>query len=172
MNKISKIKYEIRAVFGILILLILDQLTKYLAVLHLKDQNPFILIQNVFELQYLENRGAAFSMMQGKKWFFIPLTIVFLCVILFIYLRIPKTKKYFWLRAVVVLFCSGALGNFIDRIHQGYVVDFFYFSLINFPIFNVADIYIVVGTVLLVFLIFFYYKEEDFNVIFPTKRNK
>ena len=65
---------------------------------------------------------------------------------------------------------SGALGNFIDRVRQGYVVDFFYFSLINFPIFNVADIYIVVGTILLILLIFFYYKEEDLNVIFKKKQ--
>ena len=111
--------------------------------IHLKNQNPAVLIQNVFEFQYLENRGAAFSILEGKKWFFIPLTIAFLFVIVFLYLRIPKTKKYFWFRAIAILFCAGALGNFIDRVRQGYVVDFFYFSLINFPIFNVADIYIV-----------------------------
>lgn len=166
MNETSNIKYNIKAIFGVVLFLILDQLTKYLATIHLKNQNPVVVIQNVFEFQYLENRGAAFSIMQGKRWFFIPLTIAFLCLILFLYLRIPKTKKYFWLRMIAVLFCSGALGNFIDRIHQGYVVDFFYFSLINFPIFNVADIYIVVGTILLLFLIFFYYKEDDLNVIF------
>ena len=91
-------------------------------------------------------------------------------MIVFLYLRIPKTKKYFWFRAIAILFCAGALGNFIDRVRQGYVVDFFYFSLINFPIFNVADIYIVVGTILLILLIFFYYKEEDLNVIFKKKQ--
>ena len=170
MKETSNIKYYVRAILFAAILLILDQVTKYLAVIHLKNQDPAVLIQNVFEFQYLENRGAAFSILEGKKWFFIPLTIAFLFVIVFLYLRIPKTKKYFWFRAIAILFCAGALGNFIDRVRQGYVVDFFYFSLINFPIFNVADIYIVVGTILLILLIFFYYKEEDLNVIFKKKQ--
>ena len=170
MKETSNIKYYVRAILFAAILLIFDQITKYLAVIHLKGKNPAILIQNVFELQYLENHGAAFSMLEGKNWFFIPLTIAFLLVIAFLYLRIPKTKKYFWLRAVAILFCAGALGNFIDRVRQGYVVDFFYFSLINFPIFYVADIYIVVGTILLILLIFFYYKEEDLDGIFKRKQ--
>ena len=83
MKETSNIKYYVRAILFAAILLILDQVTKYLAVIHLKNQNPAVLIQNVFEFQYLENRGAAFSILEGKKWFFIPLTIAFLFVMLY-----------------------------------------------------------------------------------------
>ena len=72
------------------------------------------------------------------------------------------------MRILIVLIGAGAVGNFIDRIRQGYVVDFFYFSLINFPIFNVADIYVTAAAFLLIFLCLFYYKEEDFEQIFPS----
>ena len=82
--------------------------------------------------------------------------------------KLPATRHFFWLNAVAVLFFAGAIGNFIDRVRQGYVVDFFYFSLINFPIFNVADIYVTAAAFLLIFLCLFYYKEEDFEQIFPS----
>ena len=69
----------------------------------------------------------------------------------------------------MILFVSGAIGNLIDRIVNNYVVDFFYFKLINFPIFNVADIYVTVAAFLFIFLCLFIYKEEDFEAIFPKK---
>ena len=69
------------------------------------------------------------------------------------------------LRVVLVMICAGAAGNFIDRVSQGYVVDFIYFELINFPVFNVADIFVTVGAALLVVLILFYYKDSDFDFL-------
>ena len=79
---------------------------------------------------------------------------------------------FFALEFLLVLIASGAVGNLIDRVSLGYVVDFFYFKLLDFPIFNVADIYVTVGTALLVIFILFYYKEEDFNFIkFKVKNN-
>lgn len=77
-------------------------------------------------------------------------------------------KKYFFLRACAVLIMAGAYGNCIDRISHKYVIDFFYFKLINFPIFNVADIYVTAATFLLFFLILFYYKEEELERIFHS----
>ena len=71
-------------------------------------------------------------------------------------------SRYFWLRFCAVLVCAGAIGNMIDRIRLNYVIDFFYFSLIDFPIFNVADCYVVVACVLFAILVLFYYKDEDF----------
>ena len=71
---------------------------------------------------------------------------------------------------ICILFVSGAVGNFIDRITKNYVVDFFYFKLINFPIFNVADIYVTVAAFAMIILGLFYYKEEDYNKIY-AKRN-
>ena len=136
------------------ILTLLDQWTKSLVVHHLKDQSDIILIPGIFRLHYLENRGAAFGILQGKKIFFVVFTLIVLCLIAYLYLkRIPDEKKFRPMDGICILFFAGALGNFIDRVFRNYVVDFFYFKLIDFPVFNVADIYVTVGTFILVFAI-------------------
>ena len=73
---------------------------------------------------------------------------------------------------ILIFFTAGAIGNFIDRIVQQYVIDFFYFKLINFPIFNVADIYVTCAAFVMLFLGIFYYKDEDFEIIFPSHKRK
>ena len=88
------------------------------------------------------------------------------------YYKIPWNKHFVWLKVILVLFVAGAIGNLIDRIFLNYVVDFFYFKLINFPIFNVADIYVTVAAILFIIFCLFYYKEEDFELLFPAKRKK
>ena len=133
-----------------------------MAVIHLKGQKSIELIPGVFEFQYLENRGAAFGIMQNQQWFFILLTVAYLVAVAVIYFKIPRTKRFFLLHVLAVLLTSGALGNFIDRVRLQYVVDFFYFSLIDFPIFNVADIFVVVSFFLLMFCVLFVYKDEEF----------
>ena len=143
------------------VLLGFDQFTKYLAVTFLKDDGPFIIIDGVFQLRYLENRGAAFGMMQGRQYLFVAGAAVIVLLIAYFYQKMPMTKKYIPLRICAVLLCSGAIGNMIDRLKLNYVVDFFYFDLIDFPIFNVADCYVVVACIAFVFLILFYYKEDD-----------
>lgn len=167
MQQISKKKCR-QLWFGLffsIILIIIDQITKYFAVLHLKDVPAIPVIKDVFELHYLENHGAAFGILQGQKMFFILMTSVVLIILIYLYIRIPEEKRYFYMRLTLVLLISGAIGNFIDRSVQDYVVDFFYFKLIDFPIFNVADIYVTVATGLLILLCFFYYKEEDIDMI-------
>ena len=154
------------------LLVLIDQLTKKIAVAKLMGKEPFVIIDGVFELSYLENRGAAFGMFQGAKTYFVVFTVIALIAIAFVYLaKIPATKRFLPLNLVAVLFFSGAIGNFIDRICYSYVIDFFYFKLIDFPIFNVADIYVTVGTALMIILILFYYKDEDYEQIFPSKKN-
>ena len=153
------------------VLTLLDQWTKSLVVHHLKDQNDIILIPGVFQLHYLENRGAAFGILQGKKIFFVIFTLIVLCMIAYLYLkRIPDEKKFRPMDGICILFFAGALGNFIDRVFRNYVVDFFYFKLIDFPIFNVADIYVTVAAFAMIILGLFYYKEEDYNKIFHNER--
>ena len=169
MKKMST-KYLIRVSISVILLILLDQLTKIWAVVRLKDQPAISLIRGVFELQCLENRGSAFGMMQGARVFFIISTIVLFLLVCVIYIRIPKEKMYLPLRVIAVLFLAGAAGNFIDRVRQGFVVDFFYFSLINFPIFNVADIYVTTATIALIVFILFYYKEADLERIFSKKK--
>lgn len=167
--KKTSTKYLVRVSISVILLILLDQITKFLAVAHLKDQPAILLIRGVFELQYLENRGSAFGMMQGARIFFIIITIVLFILVCAVYARIPKEKLYLPLRVTAVLFLAGAAGNFIDRVRQGFVVDFFYFSLIDFPIFNVADIYVTAATAALIISILFYYKESDLERIFSKK---
>ena len=160
------------ALAGILIGVCLDQFTKYLAVLHLKGQAPLVLIDGVFQLEYLENQGAAFGLFQGQRLFFFLSAGVILAIVVWFYLRVPMERRYLVLRILAVLIVAGAIGNFIDRLRLGYVVDFFYFCLIDFPIFNVADIYVTVSTFVLLFVMFFYYKEEDLDRIFRGRKGQ
>ncbi|MBD5516138.1 MAG: signal peptidase II [Lachnospiraceae bacterium] len=156
---------------GICALIALDQYTKYLAVIHLKDKPAYNIINGVLELNYLENKGAAFGMLQNQKAFFIFVAVVTLSVIGYVLFKVPDRKKYRILHLLLSLIAAGAIGNMIDRIRFDYVVDFIYFVLINFPIFNVADIYVTVSTVALVFLLLFVYKENDLSFIsFKQKR--
>lgn len=155
------------------ILIVIDQLAKAGAVSHLKGQEAIVLWDGVFELCYLENHGAAFGLLQNQRTFFIIGTVILVILLVYLYLkRIPDERRYRWVNMIIVLYIAGAIGNFIDRLLNEYVVDFFYFVLIDFPIFNIADIYVVVATALLLILGFFYYKEEDFERIFPSKKKE
>lgn len=159
------IKLLIMEIVFTIVFVALDQLTKYLAIIELKGKNPFVLINHVLEFQYLENRGAAFGMLPDQKIFFVIIAIIILFVILFVLIKAPDTKHYHLFRFLLVLIASGAIGNMIDRLVRNYVVDFIYFSLIDFPIFNVADIYVTVATTILIIALLFYYKENDFSFL-------
>lgn len=178
----------------VVMLIVLDQLTKFLAVIKLKNSIPFVLIDGVFELKYLENQSAAFgfdvvslfqrifkinyfienpdAFLRTKMIFFVVVTIVVVVLLVILYKRIPSTKRFFWMNIMLIFFIAGAVGNLIDRIVNNYVIDFFYFKLINFPIFNVADIYVTVAAFAFIVLGIFYYKEEDFEIIFPKRDKK
>ena len=165
MNKKNGLKNYVMAVILVIVAVLIDQYTKYLAVTHLKDGPAFVLIDNVFELNYLENRGAAFGLLQNRQIFFVCVAILIFAFILYCYVRIPKTGRYLPLRLCGIFIVAGAVGNLIDRIRLGYVVDFFYFRLIDFPVFNVADIYVTVSFAVLLILIFFRYKEEELEFL-------
>ena len=162
-NKI-KIKFILFFVISAIAVFI-DRYTKMLAVANLKGKPSYILIKGVFEFLYSENRGAAFSILQGKQWFFYIVTLLVLLVIYYIVYKLPFEKKYMPLFYILCFIFAGALGNFIDRVMYAYVVDFIYISLINFPIFNMADIYISIATIVLIVCLLFIYKEEDFRFI-------
>ena len=142
------------------VLVCLDLMTKLWAQNTLPEK-PIILIQGVFELRYLENRGAAFGLLQNQRTFFIILTVIFLAAMIYVYVRIPSDRKYLPLRLLVIIVSAGAFGNFYDRLTLTYVRDFLYFSLIDFPIFNVADIYVTCSAVAFFVLVVFVYKEDD-----------
>jgi signal peptidase II len=149
-----------------------DQFTKYLAVRYLSEGTPNELLPGVLSLTYLENRGAAFSILQNQQWFFCILTTVFLILAAVSLYRLPQGAKYRPLTAGVALLTAGAVGNFIDRIVHRYVVDFIYFELINFPVFNVADIYVSVSVIAMCLLMLFVYKDEDLMVLFGRTQKK
>ena len=173
------------------LLVFFDQFTKQLAVTYLKDKNPISIVKDIFELKYLENTSAAFGMdpisllhgifsfdifnndpyffLQVRIGFFVVLTLAMVALFAIIYLRIPSEKRFVYLDYVLTFFTAGAIGNFIDRLTQQYVVDFLYFKLIDFPIFNVADIYVTCAAAALLVLGIFYYKDEDIDRIFPSK---
>ena len=146
-------------------LLLLDQYTKHLAVVHLKGQTSIKIMEGVLELQYLENRGAAFGMLQNQKFFILFVGIIFLAVVLFFLLKLPQDKKYNSVHILISCIVAGGIGNMVDRFRLDYVVDFISFVLINFPIFNMADIYIVVATFGLFILFLFVYKEKDLEFL-------
>lgn len=156
----------ILAVVVLVLLIGADQFTKHLATLYLAGQNPVPIIPGVFELQFLMNRGAAFGILQNHPYFFAVVTGIVLCGLVYLYLKIPFARRYFLLHGLLVLLAAGAVGNLLDRLRMGYVVDFLYFKLINFPIFNVADCYVVISVITLAVLVLFYYKEEELNQIF------
>ncbi len=154
------------------VLVVIDQVTKRLSVVYLKGKSPLVIIDGVFEFRYLQNTGAAWGIMSGGRTIFIILTLIIMLVIALIVWRIPIERKYIPFRIFTILLTAGAIGNLIDRIVYHYVNDFIYFSLIDFPIFNVADIYVTLSMLLLIILVLFVYKDEhDFSFIWPRKKN-
>lgn len=170
MKKIGRKMSLCFSLFTCLILVFFDQLTKYIAYDRLRHKQSVSILKNWFVLEYVENRGAAFGILQNRQIVFIVGAVAVICVALYMYTRIPSVKKMIPLRVCAVLIISGAVGNLYDRIIRRFVVDFFYFKLIDFPVFNVADCYVVVGCFLFAFLILFVYKEDELK--FFSKREK
>ena len=144
MNKSKHISRIASCILWILLwglLILLDLGTKAVAAQALQGKPPIVLIHNVLELLYLQNTGAAFSLFENAQWLFILIAVLAVIFITLFLVRIPKNRRYLPLR------------------------DFIYFSLIDFPVFNVADIYVTVSTALLVLVVLFYYKEEDFHFL-------
>lgn len=157
----SKSKWMI-VFFVITILAIaIDQGTKYLAIMCLQGKPAFPLIDGVLEFQFYSNTGIAWSLLEGQIVFILFTGLIFLSVVLFCIIKLPEQKKFHCLYFLCGILTGGAVGNMIDRIRLGYVVDFISFTLIDFPIFNVADMFIVVSVFVLGFVFLFVYKEED-----------
>ncbi len=160
------------AVVAVVVAIILDQYTKGLAQTHLKNQESISVIDGVFRFEYLENKGAAWGMLQNQWIFLLLIAVIVLSLIVILYVRLPHDKRFVPLRICLIFITAGAIGNMIDRIRFQYVVDFLYFELIDFPIFNVADIFVSVSACILIVLTLFYYKDKDFDLIFSSFRLK
>lgn len=165
-----KAKLLIFDVLFLILLVITDQYTKYLATLKLKNQPAYRIIDGILEFNYLENTGAAFGMLPNQKFFFIFIALIFLGVIVFVLSKTPDKKKYDALHVLLTMVGGGAIGNMLDRMRLNYVVDFIHVVAVRifgqtFPIFNVADMYVTIATLVLIFLIFFKYKDADFEFL-------
>ena len=166
MNTKQKIKIYIIPILCIGLLVAFDQVTKLMVrgSFALHESRP--LIQNVFHLTYIQNTGIAWGMFKNGRIIFLILTIAILLVCACVYAKLPQSKRFMPLRICLVVLVSGAIGNMIDRIYLHYVVDFFDFRLINFPIFNVADIYVTVSMIVLILLCAFYYHDHEIDALF------
>lgn len=145
-------------VIGAVVLLI-DVLTKLWAKMCFAEIVTIPVIEDIFHLTYVENRGAAFGVFQGQRIFFILVAIA--VAVLVVYIAARYKNKPWMLNLGLSFLSAGALGNTIDRIWRGYVVDLFDFRLIDFPVFNVADIFVCLGAGLLA--VFFVFFEEKYK---------
>ncbi|MGN1030716.1 MAG: signal peptidase II [Butyricicoccaceae bacterium] len=148
-------------ILSILILVAIDQLVKYWAVTVLAPAVTMPVISGVFALTYVENTGAAFSLLAGKNQQLL-LAAVALVIVCLAVLALKKGWALTMLgRISIYLIIAGAIGNLIDRVARGFVVDLFSFELIHFPVFNVADIYVVVGVILYLIYNFFFHEKAE-----------
>lgn len=154
----------------------IDQLVKLWTILNIELHQSIVIWDGVFELSHIRNEGMAWGMLQNQQILFITLTPLALLLFGYFYCRTPFRKRFIPIRIAEVLIAGGAIGNLIDRIwrgdvlFKGNVVDMFYFKLIDFPVFNVADSYITIACVMLVVLVLFFYKDDEFNLMFGLGR--
>jgi len=157
-------------IFAVVILILLDQGTKLWALASLKPIHNMTLVEGFMDLTFVENRGVAFGMFSGQRWFILLLTCVIAAGLIWFYLALPQKQEYRPVRVSLVMILAGAVGNIIDRLFRGYVVDFFEFTFFDWPVFNVADIYVVAGVILFALMLLFVVKEEDLN--FKKKKDE
>lgn len=165
--KLSDMKSPKVVISILLAILVLDLGTKYLAQKFLAGAHSLVVIPNFFDLTYVENRGAAFGFLaeinsQFRTPFFI---IVSLVAIIFIVIFYKKTEGNSWFHLGLLFILGGALGNLVDRLRLGLVVDFFYFHWYQYywPAFNVADAVICIGVGILIIDMLFSNKKEELD---------
>jgi len=183
MKKLSRVFVPLLFLCGIVGL---DQWTKYLTMKHLAGGGEVKFIGNAVVFSYMQNRGMAWGLFQNAQFVLCLLTILAIAVIVFLYVRTPFKPEYRPIRIAEVMLVGGALGNLVDRIFRfdpaeggtyfhGYVVDMIYVKAINFPVFNVADIFVSLAFLSFLFLLIFVYNEDEFNKCFgnfPSRKKK
>ncbi len=169
-NEVSKLNHKkgsagcyLPAFLSFLVLVFLDQYIKYLVDKNMELYSSIPVVKDVFEIRYIRNPGAAWGILADKQILFYIGTIIVIIFGVFVFIRCTQRNMFGTIRCLIVLILSGAVGNFIDRLRFQYVIDFLYFKLIDFPVFNLADCYVTIGFAILIFLVLFKYKDEDFE---------
>lgn len=139
----------------IAVLIGLDQLVKGWTVANIELDTVRDFVPGFMSLAYLRNYGAAYSILQNQQWFFAIVTIIVMVGLVWYFIK--QISGSFWILFSLSLIMAGGLGNFIDRVRLGYVVDMFHLDFVNFPVFNVADVCLTVGVGILFICIL---KEE------------
>lgn len=139
------------------VLIVVDQLVKWATVQNFSLYEGTEVIPGVFSLYYIQNRGAAWGILQGRMGFFFIVTVLVVGYMIYTFHKVPLKSRLAGISFSFIL--AGALGNFIDRMRLGYVVDTFRFDFINFPVFNMADVYLSIGVIMMIIYILFFEKE-------------
>lgn len=155
----------------IIFAVVLDQITKYMALTDLKDAPAHVLIDGVLELYFIVNTGSSWGMLAGQKILILCISLVIIILCTYLIVKSPADTKFIPFNISLAMIIAGGIGNGIDRIRFSYVIDFIYFKLINFPVFNVADIFVTCGAFCFIFLVLFKYKENDLYFMKPGKRD-
>jgi len=148
--------------FDAIVLIALDQLVKFWAIANLQGQPERPLIQGFLHLLYVENTGAAFGFLAGFGGAPVLFTIVKLALLslaVAYFVKLPPQPRFTMLRLPILLIFAGGVGNLIDRVRLGFVVDMFVFRFIEFPVFNVADVYVTVGVFWFALMVLFVVKD-------------
>lgn len=127
-------------------LILIDQITKIITLKQLAPIGSVTIIENILSFTYVENRGAAFGIMQNSRIFFLIFTVILIGAIIYYTIKTKQNSKFYLISTSLII--AGGLGNFIDRLFRGYVVDMIEVTFIDYPVFNFADICIVIGAIL------------------------
>ena len=149
---------------------ILDRLAKFAAEYYCENEN-YVILKDTFEITYLKNVGGAFGILDNQRFFFIFIAALFICLIIFFMIAIPNDQRFNALHIWMSFVLAGIIGNMADRIVYGYVIDWIYISKINFPVFNLSDVFITLGTFFTIITVLFRLKEKDFEFL-NFKQNK
>ena len=153
--------------------LIADRVTKGIVLKKLAVGEAVDVIKGVFQFLHVENTGASWGMFKGGAVVFIILAFVVNIAIIVFISKIPGKTKFIRLNIALSLIVAGATGNLIDRLQKGSVTDFLYAQFIDFPVFNVADIFIVCSTIWLMIMVIFIYKDDELEFMsFKSGKHK
>ena len=168
-KKISKYRSSLFVcdIVTFLSLLYVDYFSKVRVRENMELGESFDLIPKVLQVCYFENTGAVWGILKGKSVFLLITTAIIMAICIYVFIKVPAERKYAAFHVALTLVLIGAVGNMIDRCIKQSVTDFIYVSLIDFPIFNVADICVVIGVFLLMFLFLFIYKDSDLDFLKP-----